>query len=53
MENDDMSLADREFYNDGQAAAFGEANPYDRYTQIRAFHGWSAGYYDKWGELPK
>lgn len=49
----DMTADVREFYRDGQLAKRGETNPYNRHTQIKAFHGWSAGYCDKHGELPK
>jgi len=48
-----MSAGVREFYKDGQRSNEGAANPYDRKHQVRAFHGWSAGYCDKWGVLPK
>ena len=48
-----MSAGVREFYKDGQRSSEGSANPYERTSQVRAFHGWSAGYCDKWGELPK
>jgi len=43
----------KEFYKDGQHAKHGDKNPYNRLTQVRAFHSWSAGYCDKHGELPK
>lgn len=49
----DMQSDVREFYRDGQQAKRGERNPYNAKTQIRAYHGWAAGYCDKWGELPK
>lgn len=49
----DMTADVREFYRDGQLAKKGETNPYNRLTQVKAFHGWSAGYCDKHGELPK
>ena len=41
------------FYNQGQNSSRDDKNPYNRKTRIMQFYAWSAGYCDKWGDLPR
>jgi hypothetical protein len=49
----DMSDNAKYFYDEGQTANKKDNNPYNRKSQVMAFHCWSAGYCDKWGYLPR
>lgn len=51
--SNDLRGAVKRWYEEGQNANRDDPNPYNRKTQIKKFHCWSAGYCDKYGTLPK